>query len=47
MTKPEPKSAAFTSLLKTVVLDADDNTPIRKVLQKLIMTTISDNDHDI
>ena len=44
MLKPEVASLAFKDIVKTLTLNAEENTPVRKIFQKIMMKTVSEHD---
>jgi ATP-dependent DNA helicase PIF1 len=44
MLKPEQGSLAFTDIIKTLTLNADDSAPVRKFFQKILLKTVGEHD---
>ena len=44
MLKPEVASLAFKDIVKTLTMNAEENTPVRKIFQKIMMKTVSEHD---
>ena len=44
MLKPEVPSLPFKDIVKTLTLNAEDNTPVRKIFQKIMMKLVSEHD---
>ena len=44
LTKPEPNSPPFETILKSVIEVADEDETVRKVLQKILMKTVGEHD---
>ena len=44
MLKPEVASLSFKDIVKTLTMNAEENTPVRKIFQKVMMKTVSEHD---